>query len=254
MSTDDHGHRSSDPDHDVTGAPDGQTGEHGPQRDGVGPGEHGQEPSRAPRASALLKSRLVEAYREEFALGLGWAAADPSLEAAAARITGARRRFVLGAASSFTHASLLAAKLSAALAQVTLVDGTIVRPLDILSDVRDTDVLIVVSLRRWRSYTIDNALPFVRAGGSLVVLTDSEENPLVEHASEAVVMRSGGAEPFARVPGGLRVHPESPQVSPIVVALVIDILATLSSASAKGAGRRLAERERLAGELGLYRD
>jgi hypothetical protein len=49
-----------------------------------------------------------------------------------------------------------------------------------------------------------------------------------------------------------RLHPESPAASPLVVAMVIDVLTALSSASAKGAGRRLAERERLALELGLY--
>lgn len=43
-----------------------------------------------------------------------------------------------------------------------------------------------------------------------------------------------------------------PRPSPAVVAMVIDILTALSSASAKGAGRRLADRERLASELGLY--
>lgn len=213
-------------------------------------GEHG----RVTRSSTLLKARLVEAYRAEFAAGLDWAAVDPSLEAAAALITGARRRFVMGAATSFTYASLLAAKLSAALAQVTLVDGTIVRPLEVLSDVRDTDVLIVISLRRWRGYTIDNARPFAEAGGSLVVITDSTENPLVPYASETVVISDGGASAGGRLSGDLQMHPESPEVSPTVVSLVIDILSTLASASAKGAGRRFAERERLASELGLYRD
>ena len=91
--------------------------------------------SRAPRSASILKARLIEAHRHEFEAGLAWAA-DPMVEAAAARITGARRRFVLGAATSFTYASLLAAKLSNSLAQVTL-DGTVVgKPLDVLSDIR----------------------------------------------------------------------------------------------------------------------
>lgn len=80
-----------------------------------------------PRSSTVLKARLLDAHRAELTAGLAWAADDPSLEAAAARITAARRRFVLGAATSFTYASLLAAKLSATLAKVTLIDGTIVR-------------------------------------------------------------------------------------------------------------------------------
>lgn len=207
---------------------------------------------RAPRAASKLKSRLVEAHREEIEAGLDWAADDPALEAAAARVTAARRRFVLGAATSFTYASLLAAKLSNALGQVTLIDGTIVRPLDVLADVRSTDVLVVISLRRYRRYTVDAALPFVRAGGALVVITDSPTNPLVEHASEAVVIPRAVGSPA--VAGDLGLHPETPDVSPAVVALVIDIVTALSSASAKGANRRFTQRELLASELGLYRE
>lgn len=205
------------------------------------------EPAR-PRASTLLKQRLLEAHRAELAAGLDWAASDPSLEAAAALVTGSRRRFVIGAATSFTYASLLAAKLSAALAKVTLVDGTIVRPLDLLSDVRDSDVMIAVSFSPYRRYTVEAAVPFVRAGGALVVITDAPDAPLVEHATEAVVIDAPGD----RSDGAGRLHPESPLAPPVVVAMVIDVLTALSSASAKGAQRRLADRERLAQELHLY--
>ena len=205
------------------------------------------EPTR-PRSSTLLKQRLVEAHRAEVATGLAWVESDPSLEAAAALITGSRRRFVIGAATSFTYASLLAAKMSAALAKVTLVDGTIVRPLDILSDVRDSDVMIAVSLSPYRRYTVEAAVPFVRAGGALVVITDDADAPLVRYATEAVVI----ADPGERSEAAARLHPESPLASPTVVAMVVDILTALSSASAKGAGRRLADRERLAQELRLY--
>ncbi|GAA1426888.1 hypothetical protein GCM10009616_02650 [Microlunatus lacustris] len=205
------------------------------------------EPTR-PRASTLLKQRLLEAHRAELAAGLAWAASDPSLESAAALVTGSRRRFVIGAATSFTYASLLAAKLSAALAKVTLVDGTIVRPLDLLSDVRDSDVMIAVSFSPYRRYTVEAALPFVRAGGALVVITDAPDAPLVQHATEAVVIDAPGD----RSDGAGRLHPESPLAPPVVVAMVIDVLTALSSASAKGAQRRLADRERLAQELHLY--
>ena len=201
-----------------------------------------------PRASTLLKQRLLEAHRAELEAGLAWAASDPSLEAAAALVTGSRRRFVIGAATSFTYASLLAAKLSAALAKVTLVDGTIVRPLDLLSDVRDSDVMIAVSFSPYRRYTVEAAVPFVRAGGSLVVITDAPDAPLVAHATEAVVVDAR----VDRSDGAGRLHPESPLAPPVVVAMVIDVLTALSSASAKGAQRRLADRERLAQELHLY--
>ncbi len=200
-----------------------------------------------PRSATLLKQRLLEVHRAEISAGLAWAAADPALESAATMITGARRRFVVGAATSFTYASLLAAKLSAALAKVTLIDGTIVRPLDILSDVHDSDVLIAISLRPYRRYTLEVAEPFVRAGGSLVAITDAVDAPLISCADTAVVLGSRPGEN-----AGQALHPESPAASPVVVALVIDILTALSSASAKGAGRRMADRERLATELGLY--
>lgn len=204
--------------------------------------------SSRPRSSTLLKQRLLEAHRAELAAGLAWADADSSLEAAAALITGSRRRFVIGAATSFTYASLLAAKMSAALAKVTLVDGTIVRPLDILSDVRDSDVMIAVSLSPYRRYTVEAAVPFVRAGGALVVITDAPDAPLVRYATASVVIADVGE----RSEVAARLHPESPLASPMVVAMVIDILTALSSASAKGASRRLADRERLASELRLY--
>ena len=157
-----------------------------------------------PRSATVLKTRLLDAHSDEFAAALAWAAEDPSLEAAAARITAARRRFVLGAATSFTYASLLAAKLSAALAKVTLVDGTIVRPLEILSDVHDSDVLIAISLRPYRRYTVEVAAPFVEAGGSLVLVTDSASAPLVPYAAEAVAIA-------ARPPGDRRVRPAPPR-------------------------------------------
>ena len=137
---------------------------------------------------------------------------------------------------------------SSALAKVTLVDGTIVRPLDILSDVRDSDVMIAVSFSPYRRYTVEAAVPFVRAGGALVVITDAPDAPLVEHATEAVVIDAPGD----RSDGAGRLHPESPLAPPVVVAMVIDVLTALSSASAKGAQRRLADRERLAQELHLY--
>jgi DNA-binding MurR/RpiR family transcriptional regulator len=203
-----------------------------------------------PRSATVLKSRLLDRHRAEFAAGIAWAASDPALESAAAMITAARRRFVLGAATSFTYASLLAAKLSAALAKVTLIDGTIVRPLDILSDVHDSDLLIALSLRPYRRYTVDAAVPFVQAGGQLVVVTDAPDAPLVKWANESVVI---AGQPPHGAPAD-QLHPETPAAAPVVVAMVIDILTALSSASAKGAGRRLAAREKLATELGLFLD
>ncbi|MFF1571757.1 MurR/RpiR family transcriptional regulator [Leifsonia sp. NPDC058292] len=201
---------------------------------------HERYDARVQRRSALvLKRRVVEQEREQLSHALDWARDDPAFERIAGSIVAARRRFVLGAAKSFTFASLLAMDLSAGLANVTLIDGTIVRPLDVLSDVRASDVLVAFSLARYRKYTIDMAELFKKAGGTLVVITDAPDAPLVAIADECLVVDTASAS-FAN--------------SPTSVALVIHILTTLTTASAKGAGRRLLERDRLGEQLGLYVD
>lgn len=191
------------------------------------------------RSASLLKHRVLDLEERRIAETLAWAREDPSLERAAALIVSARRRFVIGASTSFTYASLLAAELGAAIANVTLVDGTIVRPLDVLSDVRSSDVMIAVSLTRYRKYTVDVAVPFAKAGGRLVVITDSPDAPLVPYATESIIVK-----PSTR----------AGETAPTTVAVVIHLLATLITASAKGAARRLVERERLAASLGVYVD
>ncbi|MBC7597152.1 MAG: MurR/RpiR family transcriptional regulator [Kineosporiaceae bacterium] len=191
------------------------------------------------RSASVLKQQLIEQERQQFERTLAWAKDDVSLERVAALIVSSRRRFVLGAAKSFTFASLLAADLSSSLANVNLIDGTIVRPLDVLSDVRDSDVMIAISLARYRKYTVDFAVPFAEAGGTLVLITDSPDAPLVSCASESIIVDTAGA---------------SPASSPVAVAFVIHALAALATASAKGAGRRQRERDRIADSLGLYLD
>lgn len=199
-------------------------------------------PSAGPhrRSASVLKQHVLEEERRQFEHTLAWAKDDAAIERTAALVVSARRKFVLGAAKSFTYASLLAADLSASLANVTLIDGTIVKPLDVLSDVRDSDVLIAISLARYRAYTVDFAVPFAEAGGTLVLITDSADAPLVRHATESIVI--------AQNPDSNR------EISPVSVALVIHALARLTTASSKGAARRQSERDRLAESLGLYLD
>ena len=191
------------------------------------------------RSASVLKQHLLEEEGLQFERTLEWAGNDAAIERTAALVVSARRKFVLGAAKSFTYASLLAADLSVSLASVTLIDGTIVKPLDVLSDVRDSDVMIAISFARYRKYTIDFAIPFAEAGGTLVLITDSPDAPLVAHATESIVIE----------------NPESNvEISPVKVALVIHVLARLTTASSKGAARRQSERDRLAESLGLYLD
>ncbi|MFB9310651.1 MurR/RpiR family transcriptional regulator [Agromyces hippuratus] len=191
------------------------------------------------RSALLLKRRIVEQEREHFLAALDWAHDEAAFERIAAAIVASRRRFILGAAKSFTYASLLAMDLSAGLANVSLIDGTIVRPLDVLSDVRSTDVLVAISLSRYRKYTVDIARRFAEAGGTVIVITDSADAPLADVAQELLIVDTESAS-FAN--------------SPTSVALVIHLLVTLTTASAKGAGRRLQERDRLSESLDLYYD
>ena len=66
---------------------------------------------------------------------------------------------------------------------------------------------------------------------------DFEEAPLAKLADQCIYVATGSA---------------SYVDSPTVVASVLHVLATVTTASAKGARRRLVERDRLNTELGLY--
>jgi DNA-binding MurR/RpiR family transcriptional regulator len=189
------------------------------------------------RSSALLQRRVVEQERASIDEALDQILTDESIAQAAARIVAARRRFIIGSAKSFSYASLLAFDLGAGLSQVTLIDGTVVRGVDVLSDVRSNDLMVAFSFRRYRRDTVEIAHRFVAAGGELVAVTDFEDAPLAKIANQSIYVATGSA---------------SYVDSPTVVASVLHVLATLTTASSKGARRRLLERDRLNTELGLY--
>jgi DNA-binding MurR/RpiR family transcriptional regulator len=189
------------------------------------------------RSSAMLQRRVVEQERATIDAALDRILTDSSIAQAAARIVAARRRFIIGSAKSFSYASLLAFDLGVGLSQVTLVDGTVVRGVDVLADVRSNDLMVAFSFRRYRRDTVEIARRFVDAGGELVAITDFEDAPLAEVADQCIYVATGSA---------------SYVDSPTVVASVLHVLATLTTASYKGARRRLEERDRLNTELGLY--
>ncbi|MEU4196043.1 SIS domain-containing protein [Kribbella sp. NPDC026611] len=189
------------------------------------------------RSSALLQRRVVEQERASIDGALDQILTDESIAQAAARIVAARRRFIVGSAKSFSYASLLAFDLGVGLSQVTLIDGTVVRGVDVLADVRSNDLMVAFSFRRYRRDTVEIARRFVEAGGELVAVTDFEDAPLAKIADQSIYVATGSA---------------SYVDSPTVVASVLHVLATLTTASAKGARRRLVERDRLNTELGLY--
>ncbi|WGM20454.1 SIS domain-containing protein [Paenarthrobacter sp. OM7] len=189
------------------------------------------------RSSAVLKSRLLQAETSTLETAVEALSTDVSIERASAHIVKARRRYIYGAGKSFGYASLMGSDLSASLTHVYLVDGTVIPVLDVLSDVRSTDVLVVFSLRRYRREVVEAAQRFKQAGGVLIAITDSHDAPLASIADEVVLVQTSSA---------------SYTDSSVAVVLVVHLLSTLTTASAKGAGRRLLERDRLSTQLNLY--
>lgn len=191
------------------------------------------------RSAQVLKQRVLDQQRAEFGKALAWAAEHDAIEQAAARIVSARRRFLLGNGKSLSYAALLAADLSAGLSGVQLVDGATVRPLDVLGDIRQGDLMVAISMSRYRRETVSVAEAYAARGGELVLITDAEDAPLTALAATRIVIGSDSA---------------SYASSPTAVVLALHLLATLTIASSKGAGRRLHERDALAADLNLYVD
>ncbi|MDI6097099.1 SIS domain-containing protein [Actinoplanes sp. NEAU-A12] len=191
------------------------------------------------RSAQVLKQRVLEQQRAEFDKALAWAAEHDAIERAAALIVSARRRYLLGYGKSLAYASMLATDLSAGLSGVHLVGDGSLRALDVLSDIRQDDLLVAVSMSRYRRETVDVAAAYARHGGDLVLITDADDAPLVAAATTSIVIGADSAS-YAN--------------SPTPVVLALHLLATLTIASSKGAGRRLRDRDALAAGLGLYTD
>jgi DNA-binding MurR/RpiR family transcriptional regulator len=185
----------------------------------------------------VLTRRLVGQQEAHLTSALDAVAAAGVLPRAAGLVVAARRRYVTGTAKSLAFATLLAADLSVGLSHVQLVDEATVHGLDVLPEVGASDVLVAFSFRRYRRETVAFARAFAAAGGVLVAITDDEDAPLAAVATQTVVVDTDSAS-FAD--------------SPTAVVAVSHVLATLAAASAKGARRRIAARDRLAADLGLY--
>jgi DNA-binding MurR/RpiR family transcriptional regulator len=188
-------------------------------------------------ASAALQRRIIDREQRTLGTALGRIERDGSAVRATALVVAARRRFVIGEGKSFAYASLLAGDLSGGLSQVTLIDGSIVRPLDILADVRAADVLIAFSVRRYRRYTVDFARQFRAAGGTVVAFTDDVDAPIASAAEVSIVIPVDGA-------------PDDD--SPTAIVAAIHVLTTLATASAKGAQRRQDKRDQITRALNIY--
>ncbi|MFB6610653.1 MurR/RpiR family transcriptional regulator [Agromyces sp. NPDC056379] len=186
-----------------------------------------------------LQDRVMETEAASLESTFAHLRASAAVPQAAAIILGSRRKFIAGAGKSAAYAALLNADLAATVPNVYLIDGHALNPLDVLSDVRSTDVLILFSLRRYRRETVTLGRLFSEAGGQLVVFTDSDDAPLAPFATSLIVLQTGSA---------------SYADSPTSVAAVCHLLSTLTTASAKGARRRLATRDELNHEMNLYFD
>ncbi len=188
-------------------------------------------------SAEMLQARLIEQEQANLAEAFAHLTQSGSLIAAATVVVAARRRFVLGMGKSLGYATLLAADLQASVSKVTMIDGAVVRPLDVLAEVTETDVLIAYSFRRYRQTTIDVVTEFAAAGGSVVLITDTPEHPAAEVADALIVVPTAS---------------ESYADSATAVAAASLILSTLVTARAKGAGRRMEARSVLAERLSLY--
>ena len=209
-------------------------------RDGAGnDGGRSAPRSSRPPTAVTLQRRLMERERRRFNLALDQIQSEGTAIEASSLVVAARRRFVIGEGKSFAYASLLAGDLAAGLSQVTLVDGSIVRPLDILTDVRSSDVLVAFSVHPYRRYTIDFCEHFRQEGGTVVAVTDDPGAPILPHADVTIVV------PTENTPA---------DDSPTSIVAVVHILGTLVTASAKGARRRHERRSKLTQSLGLYWD
>jgi len=100
----------------------------------------------------------------------------------------------------------------------------------LFGDVRAEDVLVAFSFRRYHSQTVIMAREFRDAGGTVVGITDDVASPLAR---------------VSDVPLAVVTDSASYADSPTAAAAVAHILATLATASAKGARRRMEKRDHL---------
>lgn len=191
----------------------------------------------ARKSASLLKSRLLQSEQVVLETALAAFREDAAFERASAHIARSRRRLILGRGSSQSYAIVFAAALKESLSQVLLVSPPGLDHLDVLADVRNTDVLFAICMRPYRRDTVEISKLYVAAGGTLLLITDSADSPLSAFASEQIIVPVSEHEL------------ETPNLG---VLLAVQVLAQLASASSKGAIRRTQERERVSELLEIH--
>ncbi|GAA5205981.1 MurR/RpiR family transcriptional regulator [Microbacterium kyungheense] len=204
----------------------------------VSPGERYGDRFRTNISAEALQARVIEAETRALARTFEELGRSGDVPRAAALILGARRRYITGRGKAAAYAELLGADLGATLSNVFLVDGRALTPLTVLTDVRASDVLVAFTMRRYREETVRFGELFHEAGGQLLLITDSADAPLTDIAATVIHVHTRSA---------------SYADSPTAVAAACHLLSTLTTASAKGARRRLTVRDELASALHLYR-
>lgn len=187
-----------------------------------------------PTSGEMLRDQIVSLERANILSALESIGQDPAVLAAAVTIVGARRRTIVGVGRSHLHAQLFAHSLRASLRGVAVLGTDFEESVNVLSEVGTDDAVVAFSFRRYRAHTIQVAELAHRSGATVVAITDSADSPISQFAQTVIV-----------VPTGSGSHLDSPTG----ITVVGHILATLATARAKGARRRLGSREILENEL-----
>ena len=188
-------------------------------------------------ASESLVDRIIERETSNVASTLRSLANNGSLALAAEMLVAGRRRYIVGERKSYAYAHLLGADLQSFLPAVTVLDGLVNRPMDVLVDATQRDVAVCFSVRRYSRGSVAAAKALRRAGMPVIGVTDDASSPFAELVELPLVAEIGS---------------ESLVDSPTAITSVLHALATLAAVRARSARQRLTAREELARDLGVY--
>ncbi len=188
-------------------------------------------------APKSLVDRIIERETSNVASTLRSLANNGSLALAAEMLVAGRRRYIIGERKSYAYAHLLGADLQSFLPSVTVLDGLVNRPMDVLVDATQRDVAVCFSVRRYSRGSVAAVHALRRAGTPVIGITDDAASPLANLVELPLIAEIGS---------------ESLVDSPTAIASVLHALATLAAVHARSARHRLTAREELASDLAVY--
>lgn len=160
------------------------------------------------------------------------------LQAAARRLTGARRVYVLGLRGCFSLAHYFYYVARLAMPGLVLLRGQAGPPIDELAEAGQDDVLLTIAFEPYTRETVRAAHFANRQGVQVIALTDSRASPLVPGAAEVLIAAT-----------------RSPQFFPSALTTVALIEALIAVVVAQGGSdvlQRIARNERILREEGAY--